>query len=102
MAFYSVVLHGQGIRLPAEDQSGDIVGFYATRFVRASTVEAACEVAKGMITADWTREPYSSANRGSAPRLAVDRVLEVTFWQWLLSKNGGHVFYPDEEAPSEA
>jgi hypothetical protein len=49
MPFFQVMLHCQGISVPAEDGSPPIIGFYTTRFVHASSVEGALKTAKQIV-----------------------------------------------------
>jgi len=80
----------------------EAVGFFATRAVRAHSEEEAMEKVRSMIDAAWTTGKYASWNRGVAPAIRVEEVWESPWFQNVLFKNDGHVFYPAEEAEDEA
>src|SRR5690349_17558439 len=96
MPFYSVVVHGHGIRMTFEDDSSPIVGFYAVRVVKAASVEDAEERAKSMVRKDWTVGSYSGLKQGPQLQLEIDKVAGATLAQWLMGRNRGHTFYGEE------
>jgi hypothetical protein len=96
MPFYRVRVHGQGIRLPQEGGSSDIVGFYRVQSVRATTPDQAGTLAIASIASAWEHPRYAATNLGSRPRLEVEAVVKSSWLEHLKFKNGGHVFYPQE------
>ncbi len=95
MPFYSVVIHGDGIRVPVEGEGVPVGGFYAARVVLAESREQALERARKMISDEWAEGPYALANQGSMPRLRIESASNVSFWRWLWFKNKGYTFYPE-------
>ncbi len=94
MPFFTVMVHGDGIRLPGDGTSPASVGFYTSMTVRASSPETAAAEVLGAVARRWDAPPYVNANRGAAPALAVEGVRAVSLWHWLARRNGGHTFYP--------
>jgi hypothetical protein len=94
---YAVRVEANGIEIQGEDPKRPIVGFFATRMVRAQTSEEAERLVAEMIIADWSRGEWALVNRGSIPILSVDEVWVVSLWRWLWFKNRGHVFFPRDD-----
>jgi hypothetical protein len=93
MAYYQVMLRGEGISVPAEDGAPPIIGFYTTRIVRASSADGAIAAAQQLVLAEWTTGSYAVANRGALPRLSVESVGVSGFLAWVTMKNRGCTFY---------
>ncbi|MDC0680888.1 hypothetical protein [Sorangium atrum] len=93
MPYYSVILEGKGIKVQGADGEPPIIGFFATRAVRARSVKQAEEIAKAMVLADWTTGEYALLNRGGAPVLKVEGVNALSWWRFLRFKNTGHAFF---------
>ena len=94
VALFKVMLHGTGIRIPALDGDGDVVGFHRVQKVRAPTGATAESIALNAVRDEW-----ASGRRAShdvVPVLEVEQVTEVSLMQYLTHKNGAHLFYPDE------
>lgn len=100
MPFFRVMLHGSGIRIPDEEGTSPIVGFYKTCAVHASGPNDASEKAERLVHAQWTGEPLATANHGQRPTLEMESIEAISFWQWTRISNRGHTFYPD--APNDA
>ena len=95
VALFKVMVHGTGIRIPALDGDGDVVGFYRVQKVRAPTGAKAKDIALAAVRDDWISGRRASHN--VVPVLEVEQVNEVSLLQYLTHKNGGHGFYPDED-----
>ncbi|WP_437297884.1 hypothetical protein [Sorangium sp. So ce426] len=104
MPYYSVILEGMGIRVEVADGGSPIIGFFATRAVRAHSVKQAEELARAMVLADWTTGEYAPLNQGGAPVLKVEGVDALSWWSFLRFKNTGHVFFTtvDEDDAEQA
>lgn len=92
MPYFRVVLHGQGIRFALGEEE-PVVGFYATRLVRAGSAEEAVHKAKQAVQSVWARPEYAQHNLGNAPVLSTDLVEPISFLQSLRGSGGGHAFY---------
>ncbi|WP_437914873.1 hypothetical protein WME73_04505 [Sorangium sp. So ce302] len=104
MPYYSVILEGMGIKVEVADGGPPIIGFFATRAVRAHSVKQAEELAKAMVLADWTTGEYALLNQGGAPVLKVEGVDALSWWRFLRFKNTGHAFFTtvDEDDAEQA
>lgn len=89
-------MEGKDIVVPIDDGK-NIIGFFATRVVRASSSEQAIDKAQAMVIKDWTAGSYAESNKGSPPALTVRNIWPESFLSALLFKNTGHIFYPDVE-----
>ena len=92
------MLHGDGVLIPSETPKKAIVGFYATRIVRAAGAAHAERAACAMVQAQWLAPEYKSNNTGGPPRLHIEFVERTTFLAWLRFRNTGHAFYGLSEA----
>ena len=74
------------------------IGFFATRWVKASSPAGACDLAKQLILSEWALSaPYGSANSGSAPQLVAEEAWEIGAFRALFGrKPGGYSFYASE------
>ena len=97
MPYFRVMMHGMGIRIPDQDGSDPIVGFFTTRLVRAVSTEAAGHKAEAMLLAEWKSPPYVDSNKGDTPRITIEQVNETGFLDSLRFKNTGHTFYTEED-----
>jgi hypothetical protein len=95
VALFKVLMHGTGIRIPALEGEGHLVGFYRVQRVWAATAKVAEERALGAVRHDWVEGRCASYN--ARPALEVDRVTKVSLLQFLSHKNGGHLFYADDD-----
>jgi hypothetical protein len=97
MAYFSVILNGEGISVESESGDEPATGFYTTRWVEASDSDHAIKLAKALVSHDWVEGEYSRLNRGATPTLRVDDVWELNrFRFWLRRKPRGHTFYTSE------
>ncbi len=94
MAYFSVVLHGEGISVPSDESGAELVGFYAARWVRASSAEEARKAASALVMTDWTNGEYAELNCGDPPRITVDTITKVSLLRFIWRQPGaGHAFY---------
>ena len=93
MPHFDVVLDGSGIDLPTVDEP--IIGFHATRRVRAKTEDAARDAAKLMIQLEWRDGNYQPRNRAAAPVVAVREIAQLSIWKRFSTKQPkeGLTFY---------
>ena len=97
MAYFSVVMNGEGISVPVLDSAQKIIGFYTTRWVKAATAEEAKRAAAKLVLFDWTEGDYAERNRGDPPRISVDSISRVNLFKYLWRRPGsGHAFYSSE------
>ena len=113
MAFFSVIVHGDGIRIHHDSQTASvlgfesgtaedddpIIGFYTARFVWATSEPRAVEEALSLVAKEWARPPLKEINRGTEPQLTVDSVEKIGALTYFFSKAGkGFTFYSNEHA----
>jgi len=97
MAYFSVILNGEGISVESGSGGKPVTGFYTTRWVEANDSDHAVDLAKALVSLDWVDGEYSVLNRGATPTLRVDDVRELNrFRYWLHRKPRGHAFYTSE------
>ena len=97
MPTFDVTVRGRGIIVPIGDSAA--VGFFRTVRVSGRDVANAERAALDISLAEWKGGPNASLNRGDNPRITVDSVTAVSWWQRLSKPNRGYVFYRDEEEP---
>ena len=97
MPYYRVMLNGTGIHVPGRDGAADIVGFYTTRLVRASSEAEAERQASGIVLAEWSTGKYGSLNQGARPTLSTEWVKRTSFLDKFVFKATGHMFYGAED-----
>jgi hypothetical protein len=95
--FFSVKVHGEGVRVPQPDGGAPVVGFYAIRVVWARSEAEAKEKACGLLRDLWAAGSYAQSNEGGAPVLSAESVHAVGVLTWARAPNRGHIFYPEEE-----
>lgn len=93
MPYFKVMLEGNGIDIPSEENGPSIAGFFTTRLVRASTTEEAEEKAKKIILTEWTSGEYARTNKGLLPNLTLSSVEKATLIECLKSTYSGYSFY---------
>ncbi len=92
-----MVLHGADILVPLENQTSPIVGFYATRFVRATSPEQASAAAITILRSSWFSSPYSTVDRSGGPAITI-REVELIRNPFRRSRpNRGYQFYQEDE-----
>ena len=95
MKTYAVRVEGSGINLAMEAGSRFAIGFFATRWIKASSAACAPDLAKAAILLEWSPTgEYGASNTGELPQLIVEDVcaiglLRATFGR----KPGGYSFY---------
>ena len=92
MAYFKVVLHGTGLNIPLEGAGAGIIGFYATRLVRAPTVTGAEAKAKQLVESEWSEGGKYWAHGGAGLCLFVESVNQSTFVDRSFA-NRGYSFY---------
>ncbi|GLQ99164.1 hypothetical protein GCM10007863_35840 [Dyella mobilis] len=72
-----------------------MIGFYATRFVRAANSELAEQLAKESVLSEWRPGGlYSDANKGGIPLLITDSVASVSLLTGIRKRRAkGYTFY---------
>jgi len=96
MPFFTVVVHGTGIRIPSSDGGKPIAGFYTSRTTWAKDESSAIANAFASVRRVWAEPKYARSNVGAAPALCADSCKSAGFIQWLRAPNRGHSFYPEE------
>ena len=97
MPYYRVMLNGTGIHISGQGGAPDIVGFYTTRLVRASSEAEAQRHACANVLSQWSTGDYALSNRGEAPTLSTEWVKRTSFLDLFFFKATGHTFYGAEE-----
>jgi len=96
MAYFRILLHGEGIFIPADDSHA--AGFYTTRHIKAASEGEASEKAKALVLHEWKSGPYAQVNRGNIPHLEIESTARISLIDWLRSPNKGYTFYGPEES----
>jgi hypothetical protein len=93
MPYYRVMLHGTGIRVPSQGSEEDLIGFYTTRLVRASSEAEAERSARGKVETQWRTGEYARNNLGPPPALSTEWVRRTSFLDLFFFRATGHAFY---------
>ena len=101
MPYYRVLIEGKDLRMPEENGSPGIAGFFTTRVVCAGTQSQAEAKALDAVRATWRQPPYVNQPGVERLTISVSEVSRSGFLQWLRAPRRGHTFY-SEESPSEA
>jgi hypothetical protein len=98
MPAFLVILKGAGVADGAAGGVAAMVGFYATRLVRARDHDEAGVEATARVRSAWSR-----AHRGAVPALAVERAVPVGWWRaLLLPKPAGFLLHDDDGTDGDA
>ncbi len=97
MGFYRVMLEGTGICIAGTEERGPITGFYATRVVRAASVDEAIARAQALVAREWESGAYRNANSGAPPALEAEEVYAATQPGHPDAANSGYTFFGDED-----
>jgi hypothetical protein len=97
VAVYQVLVRGTEIDVPGAGGGRAIVGFHATRAVRAPTADQAAQWALALVASEWTREPHQRSNRKGPPVLRVEKVGRIGLFRYLTHPNRGFTFCTDEQ-----
>lgn len=91
-------MEGTGIGFSASDGAPPAIGFFTTRWVKASSPASACDLAKQLVLSEWTPSgTYGSTNSGSPPQLVVEETWEIGAFRALFGrKPAGYSFYASE------
>ena len=102
MPYFRVLLEATGVEVVGlENTEIPAIGFFATRLVKAKSVEDAVEKAKNMIASEWSAGQLASMNRGGKPVLRADAVYASSWWASLTFKNRGHAFFKAENGAEQ-
>ena len=96
MTFYRVLVNGEQIELPDTDGGKPIIGFFASRAVRANTPDEAAERAKAIVLAKWADDKYQEGNRKGPPVLRIEKAERTSFVRYLTHPKRGFVFYAED------
>lgn len=96
MPTYVAVVEGTGIKIPAVPEP--IIGFFATRRVRAADERSAVYLAEQLILEEWRSSDYGAANIGQSPRLRIDSIRTQGLLERTFSRvpNTGYTFYSEK------
>ena len=95
MKTFAVRLEGTGICLPGEPTEDPAIGFFATRWVKASNATQAHELARANVLAEWAPSAeYGRSNSGNIPEVVVEGSWLVGYFKALVGrKPSGYTFY---------
>jgi hypothetical protein len=96
MPFFTVLVHGTGIRIVDSDADRPIAEFYTSRTMWAESEAVAVARACASVRELWARPEYARSNTGSAPAVSAESCKAATFLRWLKAPNRGHTFYSEE------
>lgn len=93
--YYRVMVEGRGIEMPFEGAAAPVVGFFATRQVKADSAEDAERAVFERIRADWAPGGcFAETNQGGLPTLAIEDVWEVgRMTAWFKRSPRGYSFF---------
>ncbi len=97
---YRIVVHGEGIHIPQEEHE-HLAGFYATRFIRATSPQQASALAIGLVRNEWFNSPYSTVDRSGGPTITVKEVELIRNPFRRSGKNRGYDFYVESDLPGD-
>ncbi len=92
MAYFSVIMYGQGIAVESFDSGEDVIGFYTTRWVKAASKEEAQHVAVALVMSEWKVGKYADVNSGNPPQISVDQTTQVGLFTYLRRRPGTATF----------
>ena len=95
MKTYAVRLEGSGINLAMQSGSGSAIGFFATRWIKASSPSSAPDLVKAAILLEWSPGgEYGASNKGDLPQLIVEDVWAIGLLRATFGlKPAGYSFY---------
>lgn len=93
--YYRVMVQGLGIQMPFDGAAMPVVGFFATRQVKADSAEHAERAVFECIRADWAPGGcFAEKNPGGMPTLVVEDIREVSrMTAWFKSSPRGYSFF---------
>ena len=98
---YRVLLEGSGFELPLDTDDPNPNGFFATRFVAASTRTEAEAFARASVIRDWQGLSLFSHFTGvDEPILTVSESESIEGW-FKLHKGGGFAFFTESDTAKE-
>jgi hypothetical protein len=95
MPFFTLLIHGEGIRLAGSDDGKPITGFYTSRTVWAVDQCIASAKAVASVRQVWSQPSYARSNSGAFPILSVESCEPADFLKWVRGPNSGHTFYSE-------
>ncbi|MGY1411264.1 hypothetical protein ACW5EG_17040 [Luteimonas sp. A611] len=98
MKTYAIRIEGTGIDFPAEEGAASAIGFFTTRWVKATSPASARDLAKQLVLSEWAQSgEYGPANSGLPPELVVEEIWEIgAFRALFVRKPAGYSFYASE------
>jgi hypothetical protein len=99
MPYFKVILSGKDILYPFDGAPGGVIGFFATRVVKAPDLEQAHSAAKELVLAEWRPGgQYAADNRGSAPAVAVEESFPIGLMAGIFGRRpSGYSFYQHDD-----
>lgn len=90
MAWYGVVLYGNGIFIPySEGNEKGATSFVATRAVKADSPEEAESKVKHAVEVGWAEPRFAPWNTKASPQLKTLEVKKISWWfAWRLRRRG--------------
>ena len=95
MAFFRVLVEGSNLRIPGQEGSPGIAGFFTTRVVCAATRNDAGGKALELVRLEWRKPEYSSQPSAHGLVLAVSEVGDSNLLRWLTTPNRGFTFFSE-------
>ncbi|WP_394672581.1 hypothetical protein [Limnobacter sp.] len=79
--------------MPSQASGQDLIGFYTTRLVRASSEEEAERRAHAKVGSQWRTAEYARNNLGAPPELSTEWIRRTSFLDLFFFTATGHAFY---------
>ena len=80
-----------------EDNENQLMGFYTTRWVEASTPEEAENAAIELIKNDQDLKSVVKNEKDNPPMLYAEEILEIENFNKVTPPGTGYTFYPEED-----
>jgi len=95
MPIFRFMLHGTGIQV-----RGEAGGFFATRWVRALSVEKATDKVVELVQKEWTSGASSHLSPDHPPtKITVEDCRRIRLREAIMTPNRGSTIYSGESAP---
>ncbi|RDX36398.1 hypothetical protein DZA50_04870 [Kangiella sp. HD9-110m-PIT-SAG07] len=97
MAYYQALVHGSNFILNFDGDENKAGGFYTTRIVKAANHDEAELKIIEIIKTDQNLHNVSVKHRSTTPKLYVEELAIISWFQYIRSKPGsGYTFYIGE------
>jgi hypothetical protein len=96
MPFYSVLIEGKNLRIPADKDGPGIAGFFTTRIVHATSHVGAEDEALRSVRNGWEKPEDKSQPGAEDLALAVSKTDKSGLLEWFRAPNKGHTFFSEE------